>query len=172
VVCICYQFERGEAHPGQPVPVIREFDGPRETLEMRWGLIPYAARGKPGETPVIHAPLQQLDSHLYRGPWLNGQRCLQLATSFQFWKADRQGHRSCYRARPVNPARFALAGLWDRSQPPDGMMFESCALVTLPGGMPVILGAADQAAWLTGTAADAAALLRPFPLTHLHLTPV
>jgi putative SOS response-associated peptidase YedK len=172
-VCISYQFENGEAHPGQPVPVIREFDGPMESLHMRWGLIPYAARGIAGETPVIHAPLQELsDSHIYRGPWVNGQRCLQLATSFQIWKADREGRRACFRVRPVDGGVFSLAGLWDRSQSADGGMIESCAMVTLPGGMPAILRPADQAVWLTGTTAQAAALLRPFPAAGLHLTPV
>lgn len=172
-VCICYQFENGEAHPGQPVPVVREFDGPLESLDMRWGLIPYAARGDPGASPAIHVPLTDLsDSHLSRGPWVNGQRCMQLATSFQLWKADPQGRRSCWRVRPANRAVFGLAALWDRSQPREGSMIESCALVMLPGGMPVVLSAADQSVWLTGTAAQAAALLRPSAAAALQLTPV
>ncbi len=172
-MCISYQFVNGEAHPGQCVPVVREFDGPLESLEMRWGLIPYAARGNPGASPVIHAPLQDLsDSNLYRGPWVNGQRCLQLATSFRFCKADGHGRQSCWQVRPANHEVFGLAALWDRSQPPDGQMIESCALVMLPGGMHVILSAADQTTWLTGTAADAAAVLRPFPASSLQLTPV
>jgi len=140
---------------------------------MRWGLIPYAARGNSGAHPVIHVALQDLtESHVSRGPWVNGQRCLQLATSFQVWKADRQGRRSCWQVRPATDAVFGLAALWDRSQPREGKMIESCALVMLPGGMPVILGPADQAAWLTGTAEQAAAVLRPCPAANLQLTPV
>jgi putative SOS response-associated peptidase YedK len=173
IVCDRYHFRHGEAHPGQSVPVLREFDGPREQVDMRWGLIPFAARGDPGEQPLIHAPLLGLaDSHIYRGPWLNGQRCLQLATSYQFWRADDQGRRCRWQVRARDHEVFGLAALWDRSQPASGAMIESCALVTLPDGMPVILGPDQQAAWLTGTTMEAAALLVPFPEADLHVTPM
>jgi len=140
---------------------------------MRWGLIPYSARGNPGEQPLIHAPFVGLvNSHLYRGPWINGQRCLQLATSYQYWTEDDQGRRSRWQVRARHQEVFGLAALWDRSQPDHGAMIESCALVTLPDGMPVILGPADQAAWLTGTADEAAAVLVPLPEEDLHVTPM
>ena len=168
-----YQFQHGEAHPGESVPVLREFDGPLERVAMRWGLIPFAARGEPGEQPLIHAPLVGLaDSQIYRGPWFNGQRCLQLATSYQFCRADEQGRRSLWQVRSRRHEVFGLAALWDRSQPANGEMIESCALVMLPDGMPVILGPAEQAAWLTGTTMEAAAVLMPLPETDLHLTPM
>ena len=173
IVCDQYHFRDGEAHPGQSVPVLREYDGPREQVDMRWGLIPYAARGNPGEQPLIHAPLVGLaDSPLYRGPWLNGQRCLQLATSYQFWRTDDQGRRSRWQVRARHQEEFGLAALWDRSQPADGGMIESCALVTLPDGMPVILGPDALAAWLTGTELEAAAVLVPLPDSDLHVTPM
>lgn len=168
-----YHFSDGEAHPGQSVPVLREFDGPLEQVQMRWGLIPYAARGKPGEQPLIHLPLLGLaDSDLYRGPWVNGQRCLQLATSYQFWRMDDQGRRSRWQVRARHQEVFGLAALWDRSQPEGGAMIESCALVALPDDMPVILGPDAQTAWLTGTAMEAAAVLVPLPDSDLHLTPM
>jgi putative SOS response-associated peptidase YedK len=172
-VCDQYQFRDGEAHPGQSVLVLREYDGPREQVQMRWGLIPYAARGNPGEQPLIHLPLEGLaDSAVYRGPWVNGQRCLQLATSYQFATVDAQGRRSRWQVRARHHEEFGLAALWDRSQPPGGAMIESCALVTLPDGMPVILGPEAQAAWLTGTSTEAAALLVPLPQSDLHVTPL
>ncbi len=172
-MCEQYQFTHGEALPGQPVPVLREFDGPREQLAMRWGLIPFAARGIAGERPVIHVPLQGLaNSELYRGPWVNGQRCLQLATSYQYATIDDQGRPCRWQVRPRRHEVFGLAALWDRSQPVDGPMIESCALVLLPDGGPVILGPAEQAAWLTGTTEEAAAVLVPLPKAELHLTPV
>ena len=173
-MCFRYQFHHGEAHPGEPVPVLREFDGPRERVTMRWGLIPFAARGVPGEQLLIHAPLVGLtDSDIYRGPWVNGQRCLQLATSYQFYTTDEQGRQSCWRVRHRHQPEFGLAALWDRSQPLHGPMIESCALIMLPDGMPVILGPAEQAtAWLTGTPMDAAAVLVPLPASDLHRTAV
>jgi putative SOS response-associated peptidase YedK len=170
---IRYQFQHGEAHPGAPVPVLREFDGPRERVAMRWGLIPFAARGDPGAEPLIHVPLVGLaDSPIYRGPWFNGQRCLQLATSYQFFSADDAGRRCCWQVRSRHHELFGLAALWDRSQPLNGEMIESCALVLLPDGMPVILGPTEQEAWLTGTTMEAAAVLLPLPPADLHLTPL
>jgi putative SOS response-associated peptidase YedK len=172
-MCVCYQFRDGEARPGQQVPVQREFDGPREDMQMRWGLIPFAARGIAGEQPLIHAPLAELGtSTLYRGLWVNGQRCLQVATSYQVWTTDSQGHRSGWVVRPANQELFGFAALWDRSQPLGGTMIESCALVLLPGGRPTIVRPADQAAWLTGTAEQAAALLTPYPASGLTVTPM
>jgi putative SOS response-associated peptidase YedK len=172
-MCVCYQFRDGEARPGQQVPVQREFDGPLENLQMRWGLIPFAARGIAGEHPLIHAPLAELGaSALYRGLWVNGQRCVQLATSYQFWTTDAQGHQTGWLVRPANHEVFGLAALWDRSQPEDGTMIESCALVLLPGGRPTILRPEDQAAWLSGTPEQAAALLAPYPASSLRVTPM
>jgi len=170
-VCDRYDFTDGEARPGHLVPVLREFDGPLEQVAMRWGLIPYAARGDPGEQPLLHVPLMGLaDSPLYRGPWVNGQRCVQLATSYQFRTADDQGRQCRWQVRARHHEVFGLAALWDRSQPAGGAMIESCALVTLPDGMPVILGPAQQTAWLTGTAMEAAAVLVPLAESDLHVT--
>ncbi len=172
-MCVRYQFQHGEAHPGESVPVLREFDGPLEQVTMRWGLIPFAARGQPGEQPLIHAPLMGIaESQIYRGPWVNGQRCLQLATSYQFCTVDDQGRQTCWQVRARHLEVFGLAALWDRSQPLHGAMIESCALVMLPDGMPVILEPAAQAAWLTGTAMEAAAVLMPLPAADLHRTPM
>jgi putative SOS response-associated peptidase YedK len=172
-MCIRYQFQHGEAHPGGSVPVLREFDGPRERVAMRWGLIPFAARGDPGEQPLLQVPLVGLaDSHIYRGPWFNGQRCLQLATSYQFRTTDDEGRQCWWQVRPRHHEVFGLAALWDRSQPANGAMIESCALVILPDGMPVILGPDEQTTWLTGTTMEAAAVLLPLPEADLHLTPM
>ena len=112
------------------------------------------------------------DSHLYRGPWVNGQRCLQLATRYEFTTADEQGRECRWQVRARHHEVFGLAALWDRSQPAGGAMIESCALVLLPDGLPVILGPAEQAAWLTGTAMEAAAVLIPLPEADLHVTPL
>jgi putative SOS response-associated peptidase YedK len=68
--------------------------------------------------------------------------------------------------------------LWDRSFKPDGTAIESCALITLPGNelmrhihntgahpfrMPALLAKEDREPWLTGSASDAKAVLKPYP---------
>jgi len=73
---------------------------------------------------------------------------------------------------------FGFAALWDRSFKPDGVAIESCALITLPGNelmrhihntgahpfrMPALVAKGDRERWLTGSAADAKAVLKPYP---------
>ena len=56
------------------VPV-REIDGQREGVHLRWGLIPYWARGKPmGNT--INARIETVRTNsTFRDAWQRGQRC-------------------------------------------------------------------------------------------------
>ena len=70
---------------------------------------------------------------------------------------------------------FGVAGLWDRSRRSDGSYLHSCTLITLPANpllaeihnekqrMPAVLAAADEEAWLNGSAAEARAVLMPYP---------
>ena len=73
---------------------------------------------------------------------------------------------------------FGFAGLWDRSVKEDGTAIESCVHITMPANelmadihnagnnphrMPAILRAEDREAWLTGTPAEARAVLTQYP---------
>ncbi len=81
---------------------------------------------------------------------------------------------------------FGFAGLWDRSTRADGLVIESCTIVTMPANallaeihnapgkqrMPAMLPAAAHDAWLTGNAAEAHALLQPYPADCMVAWPV
>jgi putative SOS response-associated peptidase YedK len=72
--------------PTQNVPVIRAIEGKPHGSLMRWGLIPFFARGVPPKYSTINARVETVQTAAsYRGPWARGQRCLQVAMGFYEW---------------------------------------------------------------------------------------
>ena len=165
--------------PAQQVPILRLKVGELEATTVRWGLVPFFNRGVPPQYSTINARLETFETAAsYRGPWRRAQRCLQLASGFYEWHLDAEGRKTPYLVTVADQELFAFAGLWERSVGDDGTALESCAHITLPANelltdihnsgnnpyrMPAILRREDQAVWLRGTAAQARALLRPYP---------
>jgi putative SOS response-associated peptidase YedK len=165
--------------PTQQVPIVRSNDdGVRQGLNVRWGLIPYFAKGIPGKYSTINARIETMESTAsYRGPWQRGQRCLQVAMGFYEWHQDDTGRKAPYYIHLKDQAVFGFAGLWDRSIKSDGTEIESCVHITLPANalmsevhnagsnpqrMPAIVAKEDREAWLTGSLDVARAVLRPY----------
>jgi putative SOS response-associated peptidase YedK len=164
--------------PTQQVPILREIDGERHGSIVRWGLIPFFARGEPPKYSTINARIETVETAAsYRGPWNRAQRCLQFATGFYEWHVDGAARKAPYYIHLNDQPVFAFAGLWDRSIKPDGTAVESCVHITMPandlmreihnGGnnphrMPAILSRENQEAWLTGSMDEARAVLRPY----------
>jgi putative SOS response-associated peptidase YedK len=70
--------------PTQKVPVIRTVDGIRKLEQLRWGLIPFFAKGEPPKYSTINARIETVETAAsYRGPWRRGQRCVQIAHRLQ-----------------------------------------------------------------------------------------
>jgi putative SOS response-associated peptidase YedK len=165
--------------PAQQVPILRVKAGELEATTVRWGLVPFFTRGVPPRYSTINARLETFETAAsYRGPWRRAQRCLQLASGFYEWHLDAEGRKTPYLVTVADQELFAFAGLWERSVGDGGTALESCAHITLPANelltdihntgnnpyrMPAILRREDQAVWLRGTAAQAHALLRPYP---------
>jgi putative SOS response-associated peptidase YedK len=164
--------------PTQQVPILREIAGERRGSVVRWGLIPFFARGEPPKYSTINARIETIDTAAsYRGPWNRGQRCLQVASGFYEWHVDNEGRKAPYYIHLNDQTVFAFAGLWDRSIKPDGTAIESCVHITMPannlmreihnGGsnphrMPAILRRENCEAWLKGSMDEARAVLRPY----------
>jgi putative SOS response-associated peptidase YedK len=67
--------------PTQSVPVIRSIESKPHGSLMRWGLIPFFARGVPPKYSTINARVETVQTAAsYKEPWKRGQRCLQIAT--------------------------------------------------------------------------------------------
>lgn len=165
--------------PSQSVPVIRSVEGVHEGVMMRWGLIPFFAKGVPTKYSTINATVEKLETGpAWRGPWKHGQRCIQLASGFYEWHLAETGQKQPYFIRLADQEVFGFASLWDRSVTEEGSATESCAIITLPanelmrgihnagahpGRMPAILAPDQFDHWLDGGAEAARAMLTPCP---------
>jgi putative SOS response-associated peptidase YedK len=179
---IHWHFERSyNVAPTQPVPVVRLADAQREGLMMRWGLVPFFAKGVPPKYSTINATIEKLtDGPSWRGPWKRGQRCILPAAGFYEWHVNEDGTKTPFYITMADQPVFGFAGLWDRSVTAEGVALESCTIITMPPNalmaeihnakqrMPAILQQADIEAWLTGSTDEARAALKPYPDDLMH----
>lgn len=164
--------------PTQAVPVIRTVDGQHQGSRIRWGLIPFFAKGEAGKYSTINARIETVDTAAsYRGPWKRGQRCLQVAAGFYEWHMNAEGRKAPYYITVVDQPVFAFAGLWENSVKADGTAIESCVHITMPANdllreihntgnnphrMPAILRREDHDRWLSGTTDEARGVLQQY----------
>jgi putative SOS response-associated peptidase YedK len=124
--------------PTQPVPIVRSRQGERRGSLMRWGLIPFFARGVPPKYFV--------------------------ARGFYEWQVQADGKTKVPFYITTNVLDvFAFAGLWDSSRTDSGESIESVTHITVPANsllheihnsqhrMPAILSKDDRDAWLSGS---------------------
>jgi len=150
-----------EVYPGASGLVVIEADGARELKSMVWGF-PLPQKSKKTGLPIKPKPVNNianLDSFMWRhiAP-RPANRCLIPATEF----AEAEGERGAktrtwfsVRDEPV----FAWAGMWRDSDEwgpvYSGLMTDANAAVApVHDRMPVILHAADHAAWMHGDIDD------------------
>jgi putative SOS response-associated peptidase YedK len=183
---IGWQFLRSyNVAPSQPVPVVRMRDGEREGVTLRWGLVPFFARGVPPRYSTINAAIEKLAaSPSWRGPWARGQRCLLPATGFYEWHVNEDGSKTPFYITCADQPVFGLAGLWESSRADDGNVIQSCTIITMPPNpllaeihnakqrMPAILQSQDIDAWLTGPIDQAQSALKPYPSDSMAAWPV
>ncbi len=168
-------FESYNIAPTTAVPVVRERLGERTCELMRWGLVPFWAKGVPTKLSTINARIETIaTAPTYRGPWKRGQRCILPALGFYEWQVQEAGKQPWFIHLADQPV-FGLAGLWDVSTAADGTVLESCTIITMPANpfmaeihnskarMPAILARGDHATWLGGDPAGALACLKPYP---------
>jgi putative SOS response-associated peptidase YedK len=183
-----WQFERSyNVAPSQSVPVIRSAGDQREGVMMRWGLVPFFAKGVPPKYSTINARIETIETAAsYRGPWQRAQRCIVPAAGFFEWHVDGSGAKQPFYIHAADQPLFGMAGLWDRSRREDGSVLESCTIITMPANplmaqihnapgkqrMPAILPATALDAWLGGTPAEALAALAPYPADLMVAWPV
>jgi putative SOS response-associated peptidase YedK len=168
----------------QYVPAIRWHDGKSEAVMMRWGLIPAAAEGRPGESPTTVDADAIMESPLFRTPWLEGQRCILPMSGFYAWQLTNRRYRQPHFIRLLDRAVFGVAAVWDRSVADEDDVIESCSIVCVPpndlvvriantdGRMPAILRRKDCQTWLRGTPVAAKATLHPYNKSGMQAHPV
>jgi putative SOS response-associated peptidase YedK len=174
-----WHFERSyNVAPSQLVPAVRIAAGEREGVMLRWGLVPFFARGVPTKYSTINARVETITSSAcYGGPWSRAQRCILPAVGFYEWHLNADGSKQPFFIHAADQPVFGFAGLWDSSTREDGTVIESCTIITLPANavmaeihnapgkqrMPAILRQADHEPWLNGSPAAALASLHSYP---------
>jgi len=162
--------------PSEQVPVVVASDCERVARQMRWGLIPYWARGVPLKASTINATVERVDTApSYRDPWRRGQRCILVMGGFYEPHVNADGSRDQFFVHLVDREVFGVAGLWDRSRRADGSYLFSCTLITVPANrllaqvhnakqrMPAILAERTHQEWLSGSPEQARSVLAPYP---------
>lgn len=177
-----------ETFPGYLAPVVRmappatPTEGRRECIAARFGLVP--AWVKPADVALprlkfaTHNARVETASQLpsFKHAWRNRQFCLIPVKSFYepCWETGRAVR---WKISLADELPFALAGLWGQWRHEDKII-ESFTMLTVnadthpimarmhrPGEekrMPVILAAADYAAWLHADMDEARRLCQPF----------
>lgn len=167
--------------PSSDVPVVRVIRdagaGIRESVAMRWGLVPFWAKGAPPDYSTVNATIERLElAPAWRGPWKKGQRCIMPCLGFYENHENPNRSKTPYYIHPAEPEKmFSFAAIWDESMAPTGEIVVSCAVITMPANelmaeihnkkkrMPAILENDDIDVWLNGSVEEALAVLKPFP---------
>lgn len=165
--------------PTQAVAVITNHAERRLEL-FQWGLIPSWAKDPSIGSRMINARAETLAEKPSFRTALRKRRCLILADGFYEWRKDGGGKTPFFiHLRSGRP--FALAGLWEVWQTPDGVALPTCTIITtgpnnlvaaLHDRMPVILPPDAYDRWLDPepqAPADLAPLLVSYPADAMSL---
>jgi putative SOS response-associated peptidase YedK len=179
------QFESYNITPSQSVPVVRRGEHGNDCGLLRWGLIPFFAKGVAGKYHTINARMESMETTpAYRTAWRRAQRCIVPANGFYEWQELPGAVKQPWFIHTVERELFGFAGLWDRSIGADGVAIESFTIVTMPAAPfmaeihntrrrePAILVPGDHEAWLAGNTDVARATLRPAAEGSLSAHPV
>ncbi|MFZ4508260.1 MAG: SOS response-associated peptidase [Fimbriimonas sp.] len=138
---------RANIAPTQPVVIIREQEGKRESAQATWGLIPFWADSPSVATRMINA---RSESALEKGAFKHAmakRRCLIPTSGFFEWDTEYPESpalslfddapapkgkpiKQPYLFRSPDRRPFAMAGLWERWKSPEGTTRETCTILT------------------------------------------
>ncbi len=178
-------LRRWNVTPQSAVPVVYQTkEGERIAELMRWGLVPHWAKEASIGHKLNNARAEGVaDKPSFRQA-LRRRRCILPASGYFEWQATADGKQPWY-ISAINGAPLAMAGLFEAWRPDDSAewLLTCCVITTTPNAlmapihdrMPVLLAAADWAAWLDRGVQEPSAvvpLLRPCPPDWLQAWPV
>ncbi len=174
--------------PTQPVAIVRMTEsGKREFAHVLWGLIPSWAKDPSIANKLINARSEGVTEKPSFRNAFKRRRCLVPASGFYEWKKNGSSKEPWFITMESGDP-FAIAGLWEIWNAPDGGQLETCTLLTtepnelaakLHNRMPVIIARDDYALWLGSGKedhkeylAEVHHLMRPFPAEEMTAWPV
>ena len=119
--------------PSQPVLAIPN-DGLNKADFFIWGLIPMWAKDPSIGNRLINARGETIaEKPSFRGSFKH-KRCLILADGFYEWKtAAGKKTKTPYFIHMKDRKPFAIAGLWDSWESPNGSSVKTCTIITNSG---------------------------------------
>ncbi len=156
--------------PGQLLPVITNVD-PSKVQLFKWGLVPSWSKDTRSAFKLINSRSETISAKPTFKKAFKQQRCLVPANGFYEWKnsAVKQPYRIFLKSNEI----FAMAGIWEQWNQPDGNMLHTFSIITtrankliegLHERMPVILVPEDEQKWLKEEDENRLeSLLQPFP---------
>jgi putative SOS response-associated peptidase YedK len=186
-----------ELFPRGAGPFIRQQTGSEvcELVVGQWGLIPWFASSGKLSYATSNARFEEITTKAsYKWSWQHGKRCVIPAWTFDepCWET---GKNVWWRFARADGAPWGLAGLWNTwTDKATGEMIESYTMLTINADTHPLMSRmhkpdpklsaeqqdkrsvvaiefGDIARWLHGTAADAAALIRPPEFELIQATP-
>ena len=167
--------------PTDPIDVVRETDGQRKLVQMRWGLVPRWWRKSLAElrAATFNARAETVETKPFFRDAFRRNRCLIPLSGYYEWQNTPSGKQPWYYTTRDGSALTA-AGLWDSWRTPEtGQPLLSCTMIiTEPNviaaeihdRMPVLLTQAQFEPWLSGKAG--VEYLKPAPDDLLQKWPV
>ena len=170
--------------PTQPVAVIPN-DGKNELDFFIWGLVPFWAKDPSIGNRMINARGETVDQKPSFKAAFRYRRCLVLSDGFYEWmKVPGQRTKTPMYIKMVDDQPFAMAGLWETWNAPDGSELSTCTIITtepnsllkdIHNRMPVILPEPAYPQWLETEQVEPKklkSLLTPFPPDLMKAYPV
>jgi putative SOS response-associated peptidase YedK len=148
-----------------------------------WGLIPYFAKDKKMNPPLINARAETVATKpAFRSSFKSKRGVVLMSGYFEWHQMDE--YKQPYYIHLKNNKLLAVAALWDTWQPPSGEVVHSCCLITTNANslierfhdrMPVVLNEEQQRIWLDTQQHDVPqleGLLLPAESKEMELYPV
>jgi putative SOS response-associated peptidase YedK len=169
--------------PSTKILIVRqEPTGQRVSDRYRWGLIPSWAKDPAIGNKLANARGETVAEKPSFRAAFKRWRCLVPASGFYEWKAV-AGRKQPYYIRPKGDDLFALAGITELWQSPDGPLHTVCLVTTEPNElmreihdrMPVIVPREDFGQWLDPANQDTVklkGLIRSYPARRMEAYPV
>ena len=170
------------AAPGQTLPVIVPEASGRTLSFKRWGLVPSWTLDEKIGSRLINARSETATKKPSFRAALRERRCLVPANWFYEWKGDR-GAKIPHVIRRRDGGLFAMAGLYETWQRPDGEALRTFAVLTrspnslvasIHDRMPVMLRESEEETWLSAET-DPGRFLHettPYPADEMEAYPV
>lgn len=139
--------------------IVKTPDGQRHCDAFKWGLVPRWVKDHRMDTQLINARVETVEEKPSFRASFRDRRCLIPASGYYEWKGTGAG-KQAYHIRSNENRLLAFAGLWESWQGRDGLVVESCTIITKPahpdiesihGRMPLMVAPAHFDIWLDTT---------------------